>query len=72
MLLQTTGRKASASFLSSVRSGLFFIPILFVAAYFRGLAGIQEAQPIAYVVSVIPTYLIITRFMKNMPKEDDA
>lgn len=72
MLLQTTGRKASASFLSSVRSGLFFIPILFVAAYFRGLAGIQEAQPIAYVVSVIPTYLIITRFMKNMPKEDEA
>lgn len=72
MMLQTTGKKAAASFLSSVRSGLFFIPILFVAAYFRGLAGIQEAQPIAYVVSVIPTYIIMQNYLRSLPKVDEA
>ncbi len=71
MFLQTTGKKAAASFLSSARSGLFFIPILIIAAKLRGLAGIQEAQPIAYVVSVLPTYILISRFMKNLPKEDE-
>jgi len=71
MLLQTNGKKAEASFLSSIRSGLFFIPILFIAAHFRGLAGIQEAQPIAYVVSVIPTYIIIRKYFNKLPKKDE-
>lgn len=71
MFLQTTGKKAAASFLSSVRSGLFFIPILFVATYFRGLSGIQEAQPIAYYVSVIPTYLIMVNYLKGLPRVDE-
>jgi len=71
MLLQTTGKKAASSFLSSVRSGLFYIPILFIAAKLRGLSGIQEAQPIAYVISVIPTWILISHFFREMPKFDD-
>ncbi|MCQ2525047.1 MAG: MATE family efflux transporter [Lachnospiraceae bacterium] len=70
MFLQTTGKKAAASFLSSARSGLLFIPILFVLAWLRGLAGIQEAQPVAYIVSIIPTYILTSKFLKELPKED--
>lgn len=71
MFLQTTGEKAAASFLSSVRSGLFFIPILIIAANIRGLAGIQEAQPLAYVLSIIPTWILVSRYMKKLPRTDE-
>lgn len=70
MFMQTTGKKAAASFLSSVRSGLFFIPILFLLAWVRGLSGIQEAQPVAYIASIIPTFILANNFMKKLPKED--
>lgn len=70
MLLQTTGKKGAASFLSSIRSGIFFIPILFLLAKFRGFSGIQEAQPISNVLSVIPTIILVNSFWKNVPKED--
>lgn len=63
MCLQTTDKKAAASFLSAARSGIFFIPILFICAKLRGLAGIQEAQPIAYIVSIIPTYILIKKYL---------
>lgn len=67
MLLQTTGNKFGASFLSSVRSGIIFIPLLFIMAHFRGINGIQEAQPLAYVLSVIPAVLFIYPFFKKLP-----
>lgn len=71
MLLQTTGNKWGASFLSSVRSGLFFIPVLYVLALYRGLSGIQEAQPLAYILSIIPTVILMRNFFKNLPCEDE-
>lgn len=70
MLLQTTGNKFGASFLSSIRSGLFFVPLLFVLSVLRGLLGIQEAQPLAYVLSVIPTVILIRKFFRELPTKD--
>jgi len=72
MMLQTTGNKLAASFLSSVRSGLFFIPLLFILSNLRGLKGIQEAQPLAYVLSVIPTIILATSFFNKLPRENDG
>jgi len=62
MLLQTTGNKASASLLSSCRSGFIFIPLLIVMSLTRGLAGIQEAQPLAYILNLIPSIYFAKRF----------
>lgn len=70
MLLQTTGHKASSSFLSSTRSGLFLIPCIFVLNYFRGLNGLEEAQPLAMVLSCIPAFFIGKSFFANLPVED--
>ena len=70
MLYQSTGNRVGASLLSSARSGLFFIPTLLVLSSLRGLAGIQEAQPLAYVLSFPLALLFAIRFMKRIPRQD--
>ncbi len=70
MMLQSTGFHFQASIMSSLRSGLIFIPLLLLLSRVRGLAGIQEAQPLSYVLSVIPSIVMLIWFMKRLPKED--
>lgn len=70
MLFQSTGKRLYATLLSGTRSGLFFIPALLILANLRGLSGIQEAQPVAFVASVIPTIFLAAKFFKEMPKEE--
>ena len=71
MLYQSTGHSGGASMLSSLRSGIFFIPAIIILSSLRGLAGIQEAQPLAYVLTFIPAYILCVRLMRSMPKGDD-
>ena len=52
-LMQTTGQKLLSSLHSSFRAGIIFIPCLAVLSHFRGLAGIEEAQPVAYLLTSI-------------------
>ena len=70
MLYQSTGHSAGASVLSSMRSGIFFIPTLLILSKIRGLAGIQEAQPLAYVLTFFPSLIFCMRLLRNMPTED--
>lgn len=70
MLYQSTGHKLGAAVLSSLRSGVFFIPALLLLAHFRGLSGIQEAQPLAYVLAFFPALWLMLRFFKALPEED--
>lgn len=70
MLFQSTGKKLQASILSACRGGLLFIPSLLILSQLRGLAGIQEAQPLAYILSVIPAGIFIVLYFKQLPKED--
>jgi hypothetical protein len=70
MLMQCSGEKAMASFLSSLRGGILFIPALLILPRFRGLAGVQEAQPLAYILSVIPALFAARRFFMKIPQTD--
>lgn len=70
MLFQSTGHRLGASFLSSARSGLFFIPALLILAPLRGLAGIQEAQPLAYLLAFPMALFFMLHFMQRLPKTD--
>ena len=70
MLFQSTGHKFGASLLSSMRSGLFFIPAIFILAALRGLAGIQEAQPIAYLLACFPALAMGIWYFRKLPQED--
>lgn len=65
MTLQSTGKKIQGMIVSSIRSGIAFIPCLYVLSYFRGLLGVQEAQPIAFLISFFPTIYFGRRFFKK-------
>ena len=70
MLYQSTGKRLGASILSSLRSGLFFIPALLLLSHFRGLSGIQEAQPVSLLFSLPVTIPFGMIFFKKLPHGD--
>ncbi len=68
MMLQCTGKKAGAALLSSMRSGLYFIPILIVFANVRGLYGIEESQAVAFILSCVSALPFAVHFFRRMKK----
>ena len=72
MLLQTTGKKLKASVLSAMKSGVILIPALLILSRLRGLNGIEEAQPLSLVLSVIPAVIFAVSFFRELPSVDQA
>ncbi len=70
MLLQSTGKRLQASILSSLRNGVLFIPPLLILANLRGLAGIQEAMPLSFILIMPFTVPFAIGFFRRLPKED--
>ena len=70
MLLQTTGKKLQASVLSAMKSGVILIPALLILSTLRGLYGIEEAQPLSLVISIIPSAIFAVLFFKELPAAD--
>lgn len=66
MGFQSIGEKFLASFGSSLRSGLIFIPSLVFLANYRGMQGIQEAQPISIVISFLISLFLCRIYLKNL------
>ena len=56
------------SFSSSLRSGIIFIPTLVVLYKVRGEAGIQEAQPVAFVLSFLVFIFLTKLFLSRLKK----
>ena len=69
MMFQSIGYKFNATFLSSLRNGLFFIPILLIASNFFGLTGIQVSQAIADVMTSLACIPFTFSFFSKLPKE---
>lgn len=67
MLYQSILETKTASFLSLLRSGLIFIPVMLIARFTLGLTGIQIAQPLSDILVGLVSILYIVRFMKNTP-----
>ena len=72
MLHQSTGQRLGAAVLSGCRSGFIFIPLLLILAPLRGLSGIQEAQPLAFLITLIPAFYFAIRYFRELPQEDEA
>ena len=70
MLFQTTGNSSKASLIALLRNGLLFIIALLVLEPIRGLAGIQEAQPVSFVLAYIPSYIFLIQYLRKLPTED--
>jgi len=69
MLMQSTGQRLFASILSALRGGLIFVPVLILLARFRGLQGIQEAQPLSFLIACIPSWFFGYNFFKRINSE---
>ena len=69
MMFQSIGYKFNATFLSSLRNGLFFIPVLLIASIIFGLKGIQLAQAIADVMTSLACIPFTVSFFTKLPKE---
>lgn len=66
MGFQSMGAKALASFGSSLRSGILLIPTLLILAETRGLSGVQEAQPLSFLISFFVGIFLCRIYMNRL------
>lgn len=69
MLFQSIGENIKATFLSLLRSGVLFIPILVILTETVGLFGVQSAQAIADVLAFFISAPIVLKFLKKLPED---
>ncbi|MBQ5777747.1 MAG: MATE family efflux transporter, partial [Oscillospiraceae bacterium] len=65
MLYQSTRQTSIASFLSLLRSGLTFIPVLLVTTHLWKLFGIQISQPVADVLTGLISIPFTIHFLRK-------
>lgn len=66
MMTQVIGRTIPATFIAIARQGLFFIPAVLILSELFGVFGIQIAQPIADIGTLIITIFIQSKILKEM------
>ena len=71
MLFQSTFQSGKASFLSMLRSGLTFIPLVIILEANFNVLGIQIAQPIADAISSIICLPFLITFVLKISKEKE-
>lgn len=69
MLFQSIGENKKATFLSMLRSGILFIPILLLLTKLFGLFGVQSAQAIADVFAFFICAPFVLRFLRKLPED---
>lgn len=69
MLFQSIGYKFNATFLSSLRNGLIFIPLILIFSNLMGLTGIQIAQAVADVLTSLACIPFTISFFAKLPKD---
>ena len=69
MMFQSIGENKKATFLSMLRSGILFIPILLISTHFFGLFGVQSSQAIADVIAFFICAPVAIRFLKRLPED---
>ncbi len=69
MLFQSIGENKKATFLSLLRSGILFIPVLLILTKVFGLFGVQSSQAIADVLAFVVSAPLVLHFLKNLPED---
>lgn len=72
MMLQSVGKNKHATFLSAVRSGVAFIPMLLILSKFMGLTGVQIAQPVGDIITFFISIPFMVSFFKNLKMLPEA
>lgn len=70
MLYQSIRRPGVSSVLSLMRSGLIFIPVIFIMSHFFLLRGILLSQPLADAATGLISIPFILKFLHTTPDDD--
>ncbi len=71
MTFQSIGKSRIASFLATLRSGLYYIPILLILPKIIGITGIESAQMLSDILTFLTAGPIIYNFFSNLPHKDE-
>jgi len=66
MMFQSVGKNKTATFLSMLRSGVCFIPVILVLSRTLGLFGIEISQTVADVLAAFISVPFTMRFLKQL------
>lgn len=72
MMFQSVGKSVEATFLSSTKNGLAFIPALLILSSSMGLRGIELAQPIADVITSLISIPFAVHFLGQLSRDENA
>ncbi|NLF36856.1 MAG: MATE family efflux transporter [Clostridiaceae bacterium] len=70
MTFQSIGKSWTATFLSSLRQGIFFLPLIIFLPRFIGLAGVQFTQAISDVLTFLVCLPFVISFFVKLKKRD--
>ncbi|MCR5684073.1 MAG: MATE family efflux transporter [Lachnospiraceae bacterium] len=71
MMFQSIGKGGRAAFLSLLRSGLFFIPLVLILSRLWGILGIQCSQAISDILSGIVSLPMVLIFFSKLPADGE-
>ena len=66
MMFQSIGKSGRALFLSALRTGLCFIPLIELLPLYLGLTGIEIAQPISDITAALISVPFAVSFLKQL------
>ena len=72
MGFQSTGQRMWATVSSALRSGIIFIPMVLILPRIRGMAGVQEAQPLSTVIAFFICLFLGRQFLRQVDKAQEA
>ena len=72
MMMQTTRKPLRANLVAAARSGLFFIPLIFILPKFFGLLGVEMCQACADVCSFSLAVPIAWSAFRDMRREEET
>lgn len=72
MLFQSMGKSSQATFLAAMRSGMCFIPLIYILPHLFGITGIILAQPVSDVVSALISIPFVYHFFKELSASKTA
>ncbi|MCR5799232.1 MAG: MATE family efflux transporter [Lachnospiraceae bacterium] len=72
MLFQSIGLKFNATFLSTLRNGVCFIPLIIILEHCFGIVGVQMAQALADVITFFICIPFTIRFFAKLPEDSYA
>lgn len=71
MMFQSIGENKTATFLSMLRSGLYFVPVILLFSQMFGLFGIEIAQTVADILAFFTALPFTVRFLRKLKQKND-